>query len=84
MKTNIITKAAASVNNLMDKTASAFLPLALVIVALLIGYFGITCAKQLPSEDPNVLYGAIIGIIGGLILWVFAIALALGDLYREH
>lgn len=83
--TDLIIKAAAAVNNKMDKLASAFLPLILVVLALLIGYFGINCAKQVPiSDDPNVLYGAIIGIIGGLVLWMFAIALALGDLHREH
>lgn len=83
--TYLIVKAAASVNNKIDKLASTFLPLVLVISALLIGYFGINCVKQVPySEDPNNMYGAIIGIGGGLVLWVFAIALALGDLYREH
>ena len=83
--TDLIVKAAAAVNNKMDKLASAFLPLVLVIIALLVGAFGINCAKQVPiSDDPNVLYGAIVGIIGGLVLWMFAIALALGDLYREH
>lgn len=83
--TDLIVKAAAAVNNKMDKLASALLPIVLVVLALLIGYFGINCAKQVPiSDDPNVLYGAIIGIIGGLVLWMFAIALALGDLHREH
>lgn len=83
--TDLIVKAAAAVNNKMDKMASVFLPLILVVLALLIGYFGIDCAKQVPfSEDPNTMYGAVIGIGGGLVLWVFAIALALGDLYREH
>ena len=83
--TDLIVKAAAAVNNKIDKLASTFLPLVLVISALLIGYFGINCAKQVPySEDPNNIYGAIVGIGGGILLWVFAIALALGDLHREH
>ena len=83
--TDLIVKAAAAVNNKMDKLASALLPLILVILALLIGYFGISYAKQVPyTDDPNALYAAVVGIGGGLVLWVFAIALALGDLYREH
>lgn len=82
---DLIVKAAAAVNNKLDKMSSALLPLLLVVLALLMGYFSIDCAKQIPfSDDPNNMYGAIVGIGGGLILWIVAITLALGDLYREH
>ena len=66
----------------IDKTTDALFPLAITVLALIFIGTGIECAQN--TDIPDYAYGAIVGIFGGGVLWVFAISLAIGGLYDSE
>lgn len=81
----VIIKVATAINKVLDKVSSVCLPLLLAFCASVFMGFGLYALKHIPlGYTCHHILSSIVVLIIGLVMWIFAIALALGDLYREH
>jgi len=80
----IIIRVARALNRALERFSETTLPLLITALAVMFIYFGIKSFRGGFTFDcENGVYGGIVGLVGGVVLWAFAILSSMNALYKK-